>query len=103
MISPRLAIAATVLTLAVAVPSTISAVDSASAATASATKYSNCTAVHKTYSGGIAKSGVKSNTVTSKGKVTHRALKGKVKVDTNLYNANKGLDRDKDGVACELD
>lgn len=99
MISPRLAIAATVLTLAVAVPSVVAA-DSASAAPKT---YANCTAIHKVYSGGIAKAGVTTNTVTVKGKVTHRALKGKVKHDTALYNANKKSDRDKDGVACELD
>ncbi|BDZ50861.1 hypothetical protein GCM10025867_31020 [Frondihabitans sucicola] len=99
MISPRLAIAATVLTVAIAVPSVVAA----DAASASPKAYANCTAVHKTYSGGIAKAGVKNNTVTSKGKVTHRALKGKVKFDTALYNANKKSDRDGDGIACELD
>jgi hypothetical protein len=99
MISPRLAIAATVLTVAIAVPSVVAA-DSASAAPKG---YANCTAVHKVYSGGIAKAGVKYNTVTVKGKVTHRALKGKVKFDTALYNANKKSDRDGDGIACELD
>jgi len=99
MISPRLAIAATVLTIAVAVPSVVAA-DAASAAPKS---FANCTAVHAVYSGGIARVGVKYNTVTSKGKVTHRALKGKVKFDTALYNANKKSDRDGDGIACELD
>lgn len=99
MISPRLAIAATVLTIAIAVPSVVAA-DAASAAPKT---YANCTEIHKVYAGGIAKTGIKNNTVTSKGKVTHRALKGKVKFDTALYNANKKSDRDKDGIACELD
>ncbi|GAA4264930.1 excalibur calcium-binding domain-containing protein [Frondihabitans peucedani] len=99
MISPRLAIAATVLTVAIAVPSVVAA-DAASAAPKT---FANCAAVHKSYSGGIAKAGVKTNTVTSKGKVTHRALKGKVKFDTALYKANAKSDRDKDGIACELD
>lgn len=99
MITPRLALAATLLTVAIAVPSLVAA-DSASAAPKT---YANCTAVHKAYAGGIAKVGVKNNTVTSKGKVTHRALKGKVKFDTALYNANAKSDRDKDGIACELD
>ena len=63
--------------------------------------FANCTAVHKVYSGGIAKKGVKVNTVKSHGKVTHRKLKGTVKHSTALYKANKKLDRDKDGIACE--
>ena len=71
----------------------------ATAADASTPKhYANCTAVHKVYSGGIAKQGVKYNTVSGK----HKPLKGKVKFDTALYTANKALDRDKDGIACEL-
>lgn len=99
MISSRLAIAATLLTVAIAVPSVL-VTDAANAA--SPKVYANCAAVMKVYSGGIAKAGVKNNTVTVKGKVTHRALKGKVKFDTALYNANKKLDRDRDGIACEL-
>jgi cytochrome c2 len=63
--------------------------------------FSSCAAVHKIYSGGIAKKGVTKNTVHSHGKVTHRKLKGSVKHSTALYKANKKLDRDKDGVACE--
>lgn len=59
--------------------------------------YANCTAVHKVYSGGIAKAGVKYNKVSGH----NRALKGNVKHSTALYNANKRLDRDKDGIACE--
>lgn len=67
-----------------------------------ATTYKNCDAVHKVYSGGIAKKATKDNTVRSGGKVTHRAFKGTVKKDDALYNANKKLDADADGIACEL-
>jgi hypothetical protein len=56
------------------------------------TKYQNCDAVHKVYKGGIAKPGYHQT-----GMVTKYAPK----VDQALYDANKGLDRDKDGVACE--
>ena len=66
-------------------------------AAASAHKYQNCTAVHKVYSGGIAKPGVKYNKVGS----SNRALKGTVKRSTALYNANRSMDRDHDGIACE--
>lgn len=64
--------------------------------------YANCTEVQKSWSGGIAKKGVTVNKVTkSNGTVEKRKLKGTVKTDTALYNANAKLDRDKDGVACE--
>jgi hypothetical protein len=56
------------------------------------TKFQNCDEVHKTYKGGIARPGYH-----QVGMVT----KYSPKVDQALYDANKGLDRDKDGVACE--
>lgn len=111
MISPRLAIAATVLTVAIAVPSVVVAAEASSASTVhttsvnkvapKSTTYKNCTEIHKHWSGGIAKKGVTTNTTHSKGKTYHRALKGTVKHDTALYNANKKSDADKDGIACE--
>ena len=76
-------------------------VGGASAAQAAPTVYKNCDAVHRVYSGGIAKKSVTKNRVTSAGKVTYRALKGTVKKDDKLYAANKKLDRDADGIACE--
>ncbi|MGN8051187.1 excalibur calcium-binding domain-containing protein [Curtobacterium sp. 22159] len=76
-------------------------VGGASTAQAAATTYANCTAVHKVYSGGIAKKSVTKNRVTSKGKVSYRALQGTVKKDDALYSANKKLDADGDGIACE--
>jgi hypothetical protein len=70
------------------------------AAPASATvpaRYKNCTAVNKVYKHGIGRA------------TAHDRTSGKpvttFKRSTKLYNAaikaNKGLDRDKDGIACE--
>jgi hypothetical protein len=76
----------------------------ATAAEAAVPHYKNCTAVHKVYSGGIAKKSVTVNTIHHRnGTVTKAKLKGTVKHDDSLYNANKGLDADHDGIACELD
>lgn len=72
-----------------------------STAEAAPKTYANCTAVNKVYSGGIAKKSVTRNKVTSAGKTTYRALKGTVKKDDALYAANKKMDRDADGIACE--
>jgi hypothetical protein len=85
--------------IALVAGSTLGMTDTAHAAS---TKYANCTAVHQKYSGGIAKTSVTKNRVVSGGKTTYRALKGTVKKDNALYQANKGLDRDGDGIACEL-
>ena len=69
-----------------------------------AKSYKNCTALHKDYPHGVAKSGA------------HDKVKGKTepvtnfKVSTKVYKLNDGkakkkgehdLDRDNDGVACE--
>lgn len=59
--------------------------------------FKSCTALHKKYPGGVAKAGVKYNLVSGKKK----AFKVKPKISTALYKANKKLDRDKDGIACE--
>jgi hypothetical protein len=74
----------------------------AAPANAAPKHYSSCTAVHKVYSGGIAKTHTTKNTIKhSNGTTTKTALKGKVKHSTSLYKVNKKLDRDKDGVLCE--
>ncbi|SFF63630.1 Excalibur calcium-binding domain-containing protein [Curtobacterium sp. YR515] len=86
---------------ATAVIAATAVVGGASTAQAAPTVYKNCTAVQKVYSGGIAKKSVTKNRVTSKGKVTYRALKGTVKKDDALYAANKKMDADGDGIACE--
>lgn len=101
----RLALTTVLLTTALLVPTTAANAAPAQTATATATAtakhYKNCTAVNQVYSGGIAKAGVKYNLVKSGGKTIKRALKGNVKFSTALYNANKSLDRDNDGIACE--
>lgn len=59
--------------------------------------FKNCTALTKTYKGGVARAGVTHNTVSGKKK----PFKVKPYISTALYNANKKMDRDKDGIACE--
>jgi len=65
------------------------------ATSASVVHYKNCTAMHKHYKHGVGKVGARDK------------VKGKTKPVTNftrntaLYNKNKSMDRDKDGVACE--
>jgi hypothetical protein len=71
------------------------------AKTVKATKYKNCTAMHKKYAGGVAKSSKVRNTKTVAGHKVHAKSSHKPKVSAALYSANKGLDRDKDGIACE--
>jgi hypothetical protein len=87
--------------LAVAIglaPATIGAVHTSDAASAAAAKtYANCTALHKKYPGGVAKQGVTGNKVNGK----LRPFGTTPKFSTSLYNANRSLDRDKDGIACE--
>lgn len=65
-------------------------------------KFSSCAAIHTVYSGGIAKPGVTKNTLTKNGKKIQVPLSGRVAHSSALYNLNKGLDRDHDGVACEV-
>ncbi len=62
-----------------------------SPADAAARKFPNCTAMHAVYKGGVARPGYKEPS----------KLKYKPFVNLALYNANKSLDRDHDGVACE--
>ncbi|MDQ1711611.1 MAG: hypothetical protein QOE45_1061 [Frankiaceae bacterium] len=57
-----------------------------------ATKYKNCTELHKKYKGGVAKPGAKNKGGKTRYKPYYNAA---------LYSTNKGLDRDKDGIACE--
>ena len=62
-------------------------------------RYDNCTDMHKTYQHGVRKSSSTKDVVRSNGKTTKKS--SKAKVSKALYNANKHLDRDKDGIACE--
>jgi len=68
----------------------------ASPADASARHFANCTAMHKVYKHGVGRKGAKDKVRSKKDKpVTN------FHVSTAIYNANKGSDRDHDGVACE--
>jgi Excalibur calcium-binding domain len=60
-----------------------------------ATRYANCTALHKAYKYGVAKSAY---AATHARPASIRAPK----VSSSLYSANSAMDRDKDGVACEV-
>ena len=64
-------------------------------AEAAAKKYKNCTALNKKYKHGVAKKGAKDKVRGKTKPVTS------FKVNNALYKANKKLDRDSDGVACE--
>ncbi len=64
-------------------------------------KYKNCQALNAKYPGGVAKSAKATNTKTAKGKLVAAESNYQPKVNKSLYAKNKGLDRDKDGVACE--
>ncbi|ROS31481.1 excalibur calcium-binding domain-containing protein [Cellulomonas sp. PhB150] len=66
-----------------------------------AKSFTNCTALNKTYAGGVAKSSKVHNTKTVGGKKVAAKSKYKPKVSAALYAANKKMDRDKDGIACE--
>jgi hypothetical protein len=65
---------------------------SPSQSNAAAKKFKNCTELNKVYPGGVALPGA----VNAGG-----ATKKEPKYDKALYTANKGSDRDKDGIACE--
>jgi hypothetical protein len=60
---------------------------------ASPVKYGNCAALNQVYKGGVARSAKWTNKGAS--------LKLTPVVNEKVYNLNKGLDRDKDGLACE--
>lgn len=59
--------------------------------------YKNCTAFHKKYAHGVGKAGAKDK--TSSKPVTN--FKKSTKIYKTAMSKNKGLDRDKDGIACE--
>jgi hypothetical protein len=66
----------------------------ASAKAKPAHHFKNCTDMHRTYPGGVAKPGAKDHRSSGHAKhVPH--------VSAALYEANSTMDRDKDGIACE--
>ncbi|MGG5258411.1 excalibur calcium-binding domain-containing protein [Phycicoccus avicenniae] len=75
------------------------ALGTATAAPASAVpaKWKNCTTVNKTYKHGVGKKKAKDRT---SGKPVTTFTKSD-KLYAEAMRANKGLDRDKDGIACE--
>jgi excalibur calcium-binding domain-containing protein len=93
--SRRLA-ASVISVLALSLP--VAALSSAPADAAGST-YKNCTTLQKKYPHGVGKSGAKDKVSGSSKPVTN------FKKSTKIYKAamkkNKGLDRDKDGIACE--
>jgi len=64
-------------------------------AAATAHHFRNCTDMHHTYKGGVARRGAHD----------HRSGGGHARyaphVSTRLYRANSSMDRDHDGIACE--
>lgn len=80
------------LAVALMTGGTLAAAAPAQAATPT---YRNCTAMHKTYKHGVGRKGAKDKVRPGNKPVTN------FKVSTPIYNKNKKLDRDKDGVACE--
>jgi hypothetical protein len=61
-------------------------------------KFKNCTELNKVYVGGVSEK--KSSTNKNKAGVIQES-KNAPKVSSKIYRDNKGLDRDKDGIACE--
>lgn len=67
----------------------------ATSAEAKVPVFKNCTAMHKVYKHGVGKKGARDKVRSGKPVTTF-------KVSTKIYNAQpRGLDRDRDGVACE--
>lgn len=68
----------------------------ATAAPASAaTKYSNCSQLNRSFSHGVGLPGARDKVSGNKRAVTN------YRADAATYKQNKGLDRDRDGIACE--
>lgn len=60
-----------------------------------ATHYANCTAMHQVYKYGVARSDAAADRQQRTGHY-------RPAVRPNVYEANAGSDRDKDGTACEV-
>ena len=65
-----------------------------------AEKFASCKVMWKKYKAGVMRTGAV-NTVTVKGKKVVKPAKGKPFVSDDIYLANAGLDKDKDGLVCE--
>jgi hypothetical protein len=62
-------------------------------------KFKNCSALNKEYPGGVAE---KATSVNKNKAGVPQESKNTPKVSSKIYKENKGLDRDKDGIACEV-
>lgn len=91
----------TLTALTIALGLVIAPAAAAQAQVHTAKSFANCTALNKTYKGGVAKSSSAHNTKTVRGKKVAAKSAHKPKVSAALYAANKKMDRDKDGIACE--
>ncbi len=91
ILASSVATAALIATPVVAAP--------AAEAAAVPAKYKNCTALHKHYEHGVGRKGAHDKTRSGRRPVTT------FKVSTKIYKAavraNKRLDADRDGIACE--
>jgi len=68
-------------------------------ASAAVKTYKNCASLNKVYKHGVKKASSTKDVVRSNGKITKKP--SSAKISSALYTANKKLDRDKDGIACE--
>lgn len=62
-------------------------------------KFKNCTSLNKEFPGGVAE---KATSVNKNKAGVIQESKNAPKVSSKIYKENKGLDRDKDGIACEI-
>jgi Ni/Co efflux regulator RcnB len=88
-----LAVAASV-TAASAEPAQLAAARTAPSVQAPMLRYSNCTALNRVYPHGVGRYGARDHTSSGDPVTNFRR-------STRLDLQNRGLDRDKDGVACE--
>ncbi|QIK84481.1 excalibur calcium-binding domain-containing protein [Sanguibacter sp. HDW7] len=104
-VSPLLAVPATAAPTATAAATAAASVAEVRPATphvaAGAKRYKNCAALNRAYKGGVARDSKARNMKTVRGKKVRATSTYKAKVSKSLYAANKSLDRDKDGIACE--
>jgi hypothetical protein len=85
-------------TLAVAALTLTSLLSTAGAADAAVpSRYKNCTNLHKTFKHGVGRAGAKDRT-SGRRVTTFTVSTAEYK---RAIRANKGLDRDRDGIACE--
>jgi len=61
-------------------------------------KFNNCTELNKVYVGGISE---KKTSINKNKAGVPQDSKNLPKLSSKIYKENKGLDRDKDGIACE--